>query len=112
MGFINNGNYMSFVFKILMFLMNFITFCNTFSLTTQIKCCQSGEMSKTRSLKKLFSLSLHVTLMLVLHQRALCISYLCGCMITAHVTWSSVTIKEFLYSLMPGPYPVIEISSF
>jgi hypothetical protein len=75
-------------------------------------CCQSGEMSITRSVKKLFSLILHVTLMLVLHHTALYIPYLCGSMITAHVTWNAVTIQKFFYSLIPGPYPLIEISSF
>jgi len=113
MGFINNGKYMSFVFKMLKFLMNFITCCNTFSLTSKIICCQYSEMSVTRSIKKLFSFSIHVTLMIVLHHTTLYISYLCGCMVTAHATWSAVTIKElFFYSLIPGPYPLIEISSF
>ena len=74
-------------------------------------CCQYSEMSITRSIKKLFSLSLHVTLLLVVHHIALYIPYLCGCKITSHVTWTAVAIKAFFHNIIPGPYPLIEIST-
>ena len=93
-----------------MFVINFVTFCNTLSLTSQIMCCQYSEMSVNSSIKKLFSLSLHVTLMLVLHYTVLYIPYLCGCKITSHVTWTAVAIKVFFH-IIPGPYPLIEIST-
>ena len=69
-------------------------------------------LSITISIKKLFSLSLHVTLMLVMHYTVLYIPYLCGCKITFHVTRSAVTIKDFFHNLIPGPYSLIEITSF
>ena len=68
-------------------------------------------MSITRSIKKVFILSLHVTLVLVLHHTALYIPFLCGCKITPHVTWTAVTIKEFFHNIVPGPCPLIEISA-
>ena len=68
-------------------------------------------MSITRSVKKLFSVRLHVTLVLVLHRTALYIPFLCGCKITPHVTWTAVTIEEFFHNIVPGPCPLIEISA-
>jgi len=69
-------------------------------------------MSVTRSVKKLFSLSLNVTLIHVLHQTVLYIPYVNGCKITSEVTRSVMTAKEFFRSLMHGPYLLIEIMSF
>ena len=69
-------------------------------------------MSVTRSVKKLLSVSLHVTLMHVLHQTVLYIPYLCGCKITPQVTCNVMTVKEFFQSLIPGPCLLNEITSF
>ena len=69
-------------------------------------------MSVTRPVKKLFSLSLHVTPIHDLHKTALYIPYLCGCKITPQVTFNVMRAKAFFHSLIPGSNLSIEITSF
>ena len=68
-------------------------------------------MSVTRSVKKLFSRSLRVTVIHVVHATVLYIPYLCDCKITPQVTCSVMTVKEFFHFLS-GPYLLIKIRCF